>query len=258
MTLTKQLFTETVNDFTGEMIKETKTRTKALIGAEALKTLEDTHVVICGLGGVGSYAAEALARSSVGFLTLVDFDRISLSNINRQIPALLSTVGEYKVEAMAQRIKDINPACRIFIKTEFIDKNNVAEIVENADYLVDTIDSVEGKIALILYAKEHDIPLVSCMGTGNKLSPESMEISDISRTSACPLARVVRQELKKHGISKGVRVVYSKEKTKREELLKEKGKLVPSSIIFVPGCAGLFLASVVIRDVLNIPIKNSK
>ncbi|MGI5892209.1 MAG: tRNA threonylcarbamoyladenosine dehydratase [Bacillota bacterium] len=238
-----------------ELAKEIKIRTTALIGEEGLSKLEQSRVAVCGLGGVGSYVVEALARAGIGHLTLVDFDRISLSNINRQIPALLNTVGEYKTDCLSSRIKRINPDCQIIIKNEFIAENNIETIIKDCDYIVDAIDFVPGKVGLIHYATERKIPIVSCMGTGNKLCPELIEIADISKTSACPLARAVRKELRKYGITKGIRVVYSKEEPKSKQQLQEKSKVVPASISYLPGAAGLFLASVVIRDLIGYPIK---
>ncbi len=238
-----------------EFAQEVNKRTVALIGEESFGNLQNSHVVICGLGGVGSYVAEALARAGIGTLTLVDFDRISPSNINRQIPALLDTVGEYKADCMAKRIQNINPDCQIIIKKEFLAENNAEEIIGDCNYIVDAIDFIAGKVGLILYAHENKIPVISCMGTGNKLCPELLEISDISKTITCPLARSMRYELKKHGITKGIKVVYSKERNKSKNQLKENNKIVPASISYLPGTAGLLLASVVIRDLAGYPVK---
>lgn len=220
-------------------------RTEALIGKEALEKLNKSHVAVFGIGGVGGYVVEALARSGIGELTIIDNDTVKESNINRQIIALNSTLGQKKTEAFKSRIADINPDIRVNIKEIFFLPETKDEIDFSIfDYVVDAIDTVSGKIAIIEKCKEHSISIISSMGTGNKLNPTAFEITDISKTSVCPLARVMRYELKKRGI-KNVKVLYSKEEPlKREER-------IPASIAFVPPVAGLIIAGEVIKDIIK-------
>ena len=227
-------------------------RTTMLIGEEAIEKLKRARVAVFGVGGVGGYAIEALARAGVGAIDLIDNDRVSESNINRQIIALHSTVGRLKTDVMKERLLDINP--QMDVRT-----HNVFFLPENADgfdfsgydYVVDAIDTVSGKIALIERAKKANVPVISCMGTGNKTNPSAFVVADIEKTSVCPLARVMRRELKKRGIS-GVKVVYSTEEPKNESAEKsETGKPTPASISFVPPVAGLLLASTVIKDLIR-------
>ena len=228
-------------------------RTKALIGADALEKLKTCHVAVFGVGGVGGYVVEALARSGIGALTLVDNDVVSLSNINRQIIALHSTLGKFKTEVAAMRAKDINPDIKV-------ETYNVFFLPENADtfdftsfdYVVDAIDTASGKLALIERAKAFGVPVISAMGAGNKLNPTAFEVADISKTSVCPLARVMRRELKKRGIDH-VKVVYSKEIPVERDMpdsQKTGEKSVPASIAFVPSVAGLVLAGEVIKSLI--------
>lgn len=221
-------------------------RTELLIGSENLEKLKDKSIIVFGVGGVGSYAAEALARCGVGKISLVDKDVVSKSNINRQIIALSSTVGKPKVSVMAERIRDINPYCDV---TEYpcFYTNNKEIGISGYDYVIDAIDTVSSKIALIEEAIRLSVPIISCMGTGNKLSPEKFEITDIYKTSVCPLAKVMRHELKARGIKK-LKVLYSKEEPKRAA---ENGR-IPASISFVPSVAGLMIAGEVIKDILDI------
>lgn len=220
-------------------------RTEALLGD--LSALKKARVIVFGIGGVGGYCAEALARSGVGHIALCDGDVVSDSNINRQIIALNSTLGRNKSEVMAERIKDINPDCEIKAITEFVTRDNINGFnLESYDYIADCIDTVTSKIALIEYAKEKNTPIISCMGTGNKLSPH-FEVADISKTKVCPLARVMRTELKKRGIS-GVKVVYSEE----EPILKRQ---VPASVAFVPPVAGLTMAKHIVSELLGLSNK---
>ncbi|MBQ8291720.1 MAG: tRNA threonylcarbamoyladenosine dehydratase [Clostridia bacterium] len=227
-------------------------RTETLLGAEAMKKLQSKRVAVFGIGGVGGYVVEALARSGVGALDLIDNDVVSLSNINRQIIALHSTVGQYKTEVAKARVLDINPA--ICVRT-----HNVFFLPETADlfdfsaydYVVDAIDTVTGKVALIKQAKEVGTPVISAMGAGNKLDPTAFAVADIAKTSVCPLARVMRRELKKQGIE-GVKVVYSKEEAKKPTACENAvEKPVPASIAFVPSVAGLIIASEVIKDLIQ-------
>ncbi len=217
-------------------------RTEALIGKEALEKLNKKSVIIFGVGGVGSYAAEAIARAGVGNITLVDSDVVSLSNINRQIIALHSTVGRKKTAVMRERIVDINPSCLVTELPIFYDENTQIELSEY-DFIVDCIDSVDSKLHLIKEAKRQSVSIISSMGTGNKLCPEKLEIADISKTSYCPLARKVRTMLKKEGIY-SLTCVYSTEEPKKSEG-------VPASISFVPSSAGLLVASFVIRELIK-------
>ena len=220
-------------------------RTQALIGEEALEKIKESHVAVFGVGGVGGYTVEALARAGVGKLTLIDNDTVKESNINRQIIALNSTLGLSKTEAFRLRINDINPDIIVETKEIFYLPETKDEIdFSDFDYVVDAIDTVSGKISIIEKCKEKDIPVISSMGTGNKLDPTAFKIADISKTNVCPLARVMRYELKKRGITK-VKVLYSTE----EPLVK--GNRVPASISFVPSVAGLIIAGEVIKDIIK-------
>ncbi len=226
-------------------------RSALLIGEEGIEKLAHSHVAVAGIGGVGSYLAEALARSGVGKLTLVDYDVIDQSNINRQIHALHSTVGRKKVEVMAERLRDINPHISLIIKPEFITADNAAEIFDGEyDYLLDAVDNVTAKIALALLARERQLPFISSMGTANKLDNTKFCFCDISQTKVCPLARVMRRELKKRGIEKGVAVLYSEAESIKVQQSSE-GKTSPGSMAFVPSVAGLMLAGRVINELLQ-------
>ena len=184
-------------------------RTEMIIGKEAMDKLKNSSVIVFGVGGVGGYVCEALARTGIGNISLVDNDVVSVSNINRQIIALESTIGRPKVSVMKERIMDINPLCNVKEYKQFYDSNNPLDLV-GYDYIIDCIDTVTSKIMLVMEAKRLDIPIISSMGTGNKLDPTRLEISDISKTSVCPLARVMRYELRKRGINH-LKVLYSKE-----------------------------------------------
>lgn len=229
-------------------------RTELLIGEEALKKLSLCRIAVFGIGGVGGYTAEALARSGIGALHIVDNDIVSLSNLNRQIIALHSTVGKYKTEVMEQRIKDINPYCNVtafnlFYSPETADQFDFSQY----DYVVDAIDTVSGKLQLVMQAKEAKTPIISSMGAGNKLDPAAFEVADISKTSVCPLARVMRCALRKKGINH-LKVVYSRETpiTPKGEAKTIPGKRqTPGSAAFVPGVAGLILAGEVIKDLIK-------
>ena len=234
-------------------MKDELLRTAMLLGEEAVDKLQKARVAIFGIGGVGGYTLEALARAGVGQLDLIDSDTVSRSNINRQILATQSTVGMPKVEAGKKRVLDINPDCvvrtwEIFYTPETADQFDFTRY----DYIVDAIDTVTGKLMLIQRAHECGTPIISCMGTGNKLDASAFEVSDISKTTMCPLARIVRKELGKRGI-KHLKVVYSKEEalspTGWEEEARALGKRqIPGSVSFVPGAAGLILAGEVIKD----------
>lgn len=228
-------------------------REEMLIGKEAMERLRKAKVAVFGIGGVGSFAAEALARGGIGNLTLVDGDVVSRTNINRQLIALLSTVGRAKVEVMAERIRDISPETHVEIyQTVYGAENRNFLDFKEYDYIVDAIDMVSSKLILIEEAKKAGTPIICSMGTGNKLDPTRFEVTDIAKTSVCPLAKVMRKELKQRGIS-GVKVVYSKEEARKIEAVPENGRrAIPGSISFVPSAAGLILAGQVISEIAGI------
>ena len=226
-------------------------RTEMLIGKEGVERLKKAKVAVFGIGGVGGYVCEALIRSGLGTIHLIDNDLVSESNLNRQIIALRSTIGRLKTEVMAERLKDINPDVEIVRHDVFYLPETAEEFdFSEYDYVVDAIDTVSGKISLIERAKQSGTPIISAMGAGNKLDPTAFEVADIAKTSVCPLARVMRRELKKRGIEH-VKVLYSKEEPKRTEAEAENGKTPPGSIAFVPSVAGLIIASEVIKDLLK-------
>ena len=235
-------------------MKEEFLRTAMLLGEEAVDKLQRARVAVFGIGGVGGYTLEALARAGVGALDLIDNDTVSRSNINRQLLATHSTVGLPKVEAGKQRVLDINPDCRVTTWQVFYTPETADQFdFTRYDYIVDAIDTVTGKLQLIQAAKEAGTPIICCMGTGNKLDASAFEVEDISKTTMCPLARIMRKELSKRGI-KHLKVVYSKEEaltpTGWEEEAKALGKRqIPGSVSFVPGAAGLILAGEVIKDI---------
>ena len=230
------------------MTDERFVRTENLLGQKAIERLQKCHIAIFGIGGVGGYVTEALARSGVGTFTLVDKDVVSKSNLNRQIIALESTIGLSKVQVMKDRILDINPKAEVNMKAMFFDLDKVDELdFDSFDYIVDAVDTVTAKIALAKTAKEKNIPIISSMGTGNKTNPMGFVVSDINQTEMDPLAKVLRRELKKLNINH-LKVVYSKEKP-LEPLGED--KRTPVSNAFVPSAAGLLIASEVIRDLTN-------
>lgn len=230
-------------------------RTQWLIGTDGLKKLKQAHIAVFGLGGVGSYAVEALCRSGVGTFTLVDNDTVSLSNLNRQLIATQDTVGCHKTQVSKDRILSINPNATVHLKTEFYTPETDFDF-QGIDYIVDAIDTVTSKLHLIETAHKLGIPIISSMGTGNKLDPTQLEVTDIQKTSVCPLARVMRRELKQRGIAH-LKVVYSKEEPltpQYDETAEEKGtsgRRAPGSIAFVPSAAGLILAGEVIKDLIR-------
>ena len=229
-------------------------RTRLLLGDGAVEKLKDAHVIVFGVGGVGGYAAEALARAGVGKLTLVDADTVSDSNRNRQILALTSTVGQPKVEVAARRIAEINPDCVVEAVQLFYGPDTVDKVdFTGADYVVDAIDTVSAKLALIAKAKAENIPVICSMGTGNKLHPEQLTLTTLEKTSGCPLAKVMRVECRKRGL-KDVQVVYSTEPARKCYVpdTEGTGRHAPGSISFVPGTAGLLLAGKVIRDITGL------
>ena len=235
-------------------MKEQFLRTGMLLGEAAVERLQKARVAVFGLGGVGGYTVEALARSGVGQLALIDNDTVSVSNLNRQILATHSTVGLPKVEAAKRRVLDINPECVVRTHSVFYTPETAGEFdFTQYDYIVDAIDTVTGKLQLVQQAHAAGTPIISCMGTGNKLDASAFEVADISKTSMCPLARIMRKELGKRGI-KHLKVVYSREEaltpTGWEEEAAALGKRqIPGSVAFVPGAAGLILAGEVIKDI---------
>ena len=224
-------------------------RSAFLLGNDAIEKLNQAKVILFGVGGVGSVCAEALARIGIGAITLVDNDVVSVSNINRQLIALHSTVGRNKAEVMKERILDINPEANVTALPMFYLPENAEEIDLSAyDVIIDAIDTVSAKIELVVRANKLNVPILCAMGTGNKMHPEKLEITDISKTQMCPLARVMRRELKKRGIEH-LKVVYSKEEPLPSSVVdEESGKPVPGSIAFVPSVVGLIIAGEVIKD----------
>ena len=232
--------------------KERRTRTAGLLGEDAMARLSAARVAVFGLGGVGSYVAEALARAGVGSLLLVDGDAVAASNLNRQLIADASTVGMRKTDAAAARIRQIAPDCTVETRDIFY-LPETADAVDftGLTFVVDAVDTVSAKIAIIARARAAGVPVISSMGTGNKLHPERFELAPIEKTSVCPLARVMRRELKLRGIT-GVPVVYSREEPVTPGILGEDGRPVPASVSFVPGAAGLILAGEVVRKISGI------
>ncbi len=224
-------------------------RTELLIGKNGLEKLNKSNIAIFGIGGVGSYVAEALARTGVGKIIIIDKDDIDITNINRQIHAMSSTVGKSKVEVMKSRMLDINPNIKVDAIKENFPNENINFFSNDIDYIVDAIDSISAKIELILKANELNIPIISSMGMGNKIDPTQIEVSDIYKTSICPLAKVVRRELRKKNIKK-LKVVYSKEEPINIKLEDGKSRTI-GSISFVPSVAGLIMASEIVKDILN-------
>ncbi|MEX2104315.1 MAG: tRNA threonylcarbamoyladenosine dehydratase [Bacilli bacterium] len=239
-------------------------RTELAIGPEGLNRLKGSSVLVLGMGGVGSYTAEALARTGVGKLILVDKDDVDITNINRQLHALLTTIGQQKVELMKERIALINPECEVVALKMFYNEETYEEIFSHhIDYVADAMDTISCKVHLMIQCINRHIPIISSMGAANKLDPTQFKVTDISKTSYDPIARIVRSSLKKVGITKGIKVVFSKEKAMpfredvRQKIVPEnapeirKAKQPPSSNAFVPPVAGYIMASVVVRDILH-------
>lgn len=228
-------------------------REKMLIGEAAFKKLTESHVAVFGIGGVGSYVCEALIRAGVGVMTFIDNDTVSLTNINRQLPALENTIGNFKTEVMKKRAEEINPKVKINIINKFYLPENAHEFpLDEYSYVVDCIDTVSGKISLIERCSASGIKIISCMGTGNKIQGEMLKIADIYSTSVCPLARVIRKECKERNIP-SLKVCFSKEQPIKPMFTDEAthtGRPVPGSISFVPSVAGLLIAGEVIRDII--------
>ncbi|NFI95219.1 tRNA threonylcarbamoyladenosine dehydratase [Clostridium botulinum] len=253
------------------MLEHSLVRTELLVGKDSLDKLKNSKVMIFGIGGVGSFTVEALARSGVGELILVDNDTISLTNLNRQIHATYNTIDEPKVEAMKERILSINKDCNVITHQTFVNRDNIPEIIPaDVDYIVDAIDTVTSKLALAEHCYKNNIRIMSSMGTGNKLDPAQFKVTDVFKTKVCPLAKVMRCELKKRGVEK-LKVVYSEEMPLRpsvdnsvacnseandngtdENKIVIKKRQTPGSMSFVPPVAGMIIAGEVIKDILNI------
>lgn len=225
-------------------------RTEKLIGKDALEKLASCRVAIFGIGGVGGYVMEALARSGVGHFDLIDNDTVNITNLNRQIIATHDTIGKFKVDVAKNRILSINPKAEVSVyKTFYLPENSYQFDFSSYDYVVDAVDTVTAKIEIVVNAETRNIPVISCMGTGNKLNPTLFEITDIYKTSVCPLAKVMRRELKKRGVKK-LKVLYSKEEPIKQDI--DSGeKPTPASISFVPSVAGLIIAGEVIKDLIE-------
>ena len=250
------------------MKQHSLSRTELLIGSEALNKLKNSKVVIFGIGGVGSYTVEALARAGINKIVLVDDDTICLTNINRQIHATFKTISRSKVEVMKERILEINPHCEVTTHMTFVTADNISDIItEDTDYVVDAIDTVTSKIALVLYCQERNIKIICCLGTGNKLDPTAFKIADIYSTKICPLAKVMRYELKRRGVV-SLKVLYSEEvpiKPRTEDVVTCKDgcvctggtkkclirRQIPGSNSFVPPVAGLIIGGEVIKDLMK-------
>ena len=234
-------------------MEEAFLREEMLLGARAMERLRRAHVIVFGIGGVGSYAAEGLARAGIGRLTLVDNDTVGMTNLNRQLCALHSTLGQYKADVMAARVRDINPDCRVTSLPELYSEETKERFFTEAyDYIVDAIDLVSCKLSLIQTAKERCIPIISAMGTGNKLDPTRFCITDISKTSGCHLARIMRRELRSRGILHHT-VLYSEELPMTPEELEAPPpgrRSIPGSVSWVPSCAGLMLAGYVVQALI--------
>lgn len=234
-------------------------RTQLLFGSGAMEKLASSRVAVFGVGGVGGYVVEALVRSGIGAIDIVDDDKVCLSNLNRQIIALHSTVGRYKVDVAEERIKDINPDCTVYKHRMFYVPDTRDHFdFSQYDYVVDAIDTVKGKIELVMQAQEANVPIISSMGAGNKTNPAMFEVSDIYKTSVCPLAKVMRYELRKRGV-KHLKVVYSKEQpltpqsdsSSQAEAPQSGRRSVPGSTAFVPSAVGLIIAGEVVKDLIK-------
>ncbi|MCR4624444.1 MAG: tRNA threonylcarbamoyladenosine dehydratase [Lachnospiraceae bacterium] len=228
-------------------------RTQLLLGEEAIRKLNNSRVAVFGIGGVGGYVCEALVRSGVGTFDLIDKDTVSLSNINRQIIATHKTIGKYKTEVMKERMLDINPDVKVNVHNcFFLPENADTFFFEDYDYVVDAVDTVTAKISLVMKCHEKNIPIISSMGAGNKLDASAFRVADIYKTKMCPLAKVMRHELKKRGIDK-LKVVYSEEEPLKPiiSMSDESKREIPGSVAFVPSVAGLIIAGEVIKDLIK-------
>lgn len=240
------------------------TRTEIMIGTGGLETLRSSRVVVCGIGGVGSFAAEALGRAGIGSITLVDFDTICVTNINRQIHALDSTVGRLKTEVMAERLHQINPDAEIVVTSKFIAAENLERLLTpRPDYVLDAIDHFTSKVALLSYCREQGIPVISSMGAATKRDPGKIHVADISLTQGCRMARSMRKILRQHGITTGIQVVYSTEEFNDQALAEPspedlagtiggiRKRVILGSISFIPSIFGLTMAGIVVNDLLS-------
>lgn len=230
-------------------------RTELLIGKEKLQALTTKHVLIVGLGGVGAYAAESITRAGVGELTIVDGDCLNISNINRQLPALHSTIGQPKAEVMANRLRDINPEIKLHVINSYIKDDEMIDLLNNKyDYVVDAIDTISPKLFLIIHCVYRNLPIVSCMGAGGRLNPALVQVADISKSYNCTLARAIRKRLHQHGINKGIRVVFSSEKVDKavvKEVENEQNKKTTvGTISYMTALFGLYCAAEVIQNLL--------
>ena len=232
-------------------------RTELLIGKDSIEKLKKLKVAIFGIGGVGSFVVEGLVRSGIQNFILVDNDKVSLTNLNRQLIATTKTIGRYKVDVARERILDINPEAKVETYTEFFMPESTGILDDSIDYIIDCVDTVTAKIELVMRANKMNIPIISSMGTGNKLDPTKFEVTDINKTSTCPLAKVMRKELRTRGIKK-LKVIYSKEEPikidedkMKEAMENETKKQVPGSISFVPSVAGLIMSGEVIKDLIK-------
>ena len=239
-----------------DSISERQKRTRLLLGDD-LARLQNAHVLVLGVGGVGAYAAEQLGRAGIGTLTLVDGDDIEPSNCNRQLPALTSTLGLPKAEVMADRLKEINPAVKVLTRNEFIEGGKIPQLLDSGfDFMIDAIDSLTPKVEFLLEARRRKIPLVSSMGAGGRMDPSLITVADISKTHGCTLARAVRSRLREHGVSRGLKVVFSPEpvpKSAIESTVDSRGKFrsAVGTISYLPAIFGCICASVVIRGLLS-------
>ncbi|AWZ49211.1 tRNA threonylcarbamoyladenosine dehydratase [Hathewaya limosa] len=236
------------------MEQHSLSRTELLIGKNAINDLKNSKVVILGVGGVGGFVTEAIARSGVGTIVLVDKDTVSLTNLNRQIIATHDTIGKVKVDIMKERILSINPECNVITHQCFISKENIEELIQkDVDYVVDAIDTVSSKISVIEYCYKNNINIISSMGTGNKMDPTQFKITTLNKTKVCPLAKVMRHELKKRGIEK-VKVLYSEEIPLKPQILEgaelKGNRQAPGSMPFVPPVAGMIIGGEVIKDII--------
>ena len=232
-------------------MSEKFSRTEAMFGKDAMNKLHSSRVIVFGVGGVGGHAVEALARSGVGHIAIVDFDKVEETNINRQLVALTSTIGKNKVEVLKDRLLDINPELEVEAIEKFYLSENEKEFdLSKYDYIIDAVDNMSAKISLVMRANEFNIPIISAMGAGNKVEPTMLEVSDIYKTSVDPLAKILRKELRVRGIKK-LKVVYSKEEPIKVDLKDEKKRAIPGSTSFVPPAMGLIIASEVIKDLIK-------
>ncbi len=235
-------------------MKEQFERTGLLLGKEAVEKLQEKRVAVFGVGGVGGFATEALVRSGIGKIDIIDKDVVSETNLNRQLIATTKTIGQPKVLVMKERIQDINPDCKVYAHECFYLPDTANQFAfEEYDYIIDAVDTVTAKLELVMRAKEAGVPIISSMGAGNKLDPTRFEVADISKTSVCPLAKVMRRELRKRGVTH-LKVVYSKEEPlkPKEKISDGSKRVLPGSVAFVPSVAGLIIAGEVIKDLAEI------